>query len=387
MRQFTTGWNIRTMVFVTSAVLLASGCQHKAQEDVIRIGSVAPLTGAQSHYGKDNDNGARLAVDELNAKGVVIGGKKMKIELISEDDQADPRTATIVAQKLVDKQVKGVIGHLNSGASIPASKIYHDAGIPQISPSATAIAYTAQGFKSAFRVMTNDRQQGKVIGEYAVKKLGAKAVAIIDDRTAYGQGLADEVDKAVQASGGKVVSRQFTTDSATDFTAILTAIKAAGADVVFYGGMDPQGAPLVKQMRNLGIKAQYLGADGLKTLEFLHLAGKDGDGTIASMPGLPLDKMPGGKEFNQKFTAKYGAIQNYAPYAYDAVNVLIDAMVRAGSTEPAKYLPELHKTQFKGVTGDISFDDNGDIKAAAISLYQAKDGKWENLETIGGNAP
>lgn len=387
MRQFVIGQNFRTMVLIASAVLLASSCQQKAQENVIRIGSVAPLTGAQSHYGKDNDNGARLAVDELNAKGVIIGGKKMKIELISEDDQADPRTATIVAQKLVDKQVKGVIGHLNSGASIPASKIYHDAGIPQISPSATAIAYTAQGFNSTFRVMTNDRQQGKVVGEYAVKKLGAKAVAIIDDRTAYGQGLADEVDKSVLASGGKVVTRQFTTDSATDFTAILTAIKATGADVVFYGGMDPQGAPLVKQMRNLGLKAQYLGADGLKTLEYLHLAGKDGDSTIASMPGLPLEKMPGGKDFTQKFTAKYGPIQNYAPYAYDAVYVLIDAMVRADSIEPAKYLPELHKTQLKGVTGDISFDDKGDIKAAAISLYQDKNGTWENLETISGNAP
>ena len=371
---------------LTAALLALSGCQHKSADNVVRIGSVAPLTGAQSHYGKDNDNGARLAVDELNAKGVIIGGKKVTIELISEDDQADPRTATIVAQKLVDKQIKGVIGHLNSGTSIPASKIYHDAGIPQISPSATAIAYTAQGFKSAFRVMTNDRQQGKVLGEYAVKKLNNKSIAIIDDRTAYGQGLTDEVARTVETAGGKIVSRQYTTDNATDFTAILTAIKAANTDVVFYGGMDPQGAPLVKQMRNLGLQANYLGADGIKTLEFLTLAGKDGDATIASMPGLPLEKMPGGNEFNAKFTAKYGPIQVYAPYAYDAVNVLIDAMVRADSSEPAKYLPELHKTQYKGVTGDIAFDDNGDIKAVAITLYKAVNGKWELLETISGNA-
>ena len=372
---------------MAAALLLISGCQQKSASNVVRIGSVAPLTGAQSHYGKDNDNGARLAVDELNAKGVIIGGKQVTIELISEDDQADPRTATIVAQKLVDKQVKAVIGHLNSGTSIPASKIYHDAGIPQISPSATAIAYTAQGFKSAFRVMTNDRQQGKVLGEYAVKQLGKKSVAIIDDRTAYGQGLADEVAKAVEAAGGKVASRQYTTDNATDFTAILTAIKGANADVVFYGGMDPQGAPLIKQMRNLGLQANYLGADGIKTLEFLTLAGKDGDATIASMPGLPLEKMPGGKEFNARFTAKYGPIQVYAPYAYDAVNVLIDAMVRAGSSDPVKYLPELHKTQFKGVTGDIAFDDNGDVKAVAITLYKDVNGQWELLETLSGNAP
>lgn len=377
----------RVLGLLTAVILAISGCQQQRADNVVRIGSVAPLTGAQSHYGKDNDNGARLAVDELNAKGVSIGGKKVTIELISEDDQADPRTATIVAQKLVDKQVKGVIGHLNSGTSIPASKIYHDAGIPQISPSATAIAYTAQGFSTAFRVMTNDRQQGKVLGDYAVKNLGAKAVAIIDDRTAYGQGLADEVAKTVEAARGKVVSRQYTTDSATDFTAILTAIKATNADVVFYGGMDPQGAPLVKQMRNLGLQAHYLGADGMKTLEFLTLAGKAGEATIASMPGIPLDKLPGGKEFSAKFTAKYGPVQVYAPYAYDAVNVMVDAMVRAGSSEPAKYLPALRQTHFKGVTGDIAFDDNGDIKAAAITLNKAVNGKWEMLETVSGTAP
>ncbi|MBI3560148.1 MAG: branched-chain amino acid ABC transporter substrate-binding protein [Gammaproteobacteria bacterium] len=374
---------------ITVAVLLTAGlttgCQQKVDDSVVRIGSVAPLTGMQAHYGKDNDNGARLAVEELNARGVVIGGKKVTIEVLSEDDQADPRTATIVAQKLVDKQIKGVIGHMNSGASIPASKIYHDARIPQISPSATAISYTAQGFDTAFRVMTNDREQGKVVGEYAVKKLGAKAVAIIDDRTAYGQGLADEVEKTVLLAGGKIASRQFTTDHATDFTAILTAIKATHPDLVFYGGMDPQGAPLVKQMRNLGIQAQYLGSDGIKTLEFLSLAGKDGDGTIASMPGLPLDKMPGGKTFSDKFTAHYGPIQVYAPYAYDAMNVMVAAMVRAGSTDPAKYLAELHTIHYSGVTGDIAFDHNGDIKAAAITLYQAKNGKWEFLETITSN--
>jgi branched-chain amino acid transport system substrate-binding protein len=365
------------------SLVFFSGCSKQpADEGVIRIGSVAPLTGSQSHYGKDNDNGARLAIEELNAKGVTIGGKPVKFELVSEDDQADPKTATIVAQKLVDKHVKGVIGHLNSGTTIPASKIYYDAGLVQISPSATAIAYTKQGFKSAFRVMTNDSQQGRVLGEFAVKKLGAKNVAIIDDRTAYGQGIADEVEKAVVASGGSVVSRQYTTDSSTDFTAILTSIKSTSPDVVFYGGMDPQGAPLVKQMRNLGLTATYLGGDGLNTLDYLRLAGKYGEGTVASMPGLPIDQMPGGKSFQEKFNAKYGPIQVYAPYAYDAVMVMVDAMMRANSADPAVYLPEVAKTQYQGVTGNIAFDEKGDVKAAAITLYQAKGDKWEVLEVI-----
>ena len=367
------------------------GCGSKdssrdSNELTVKIGSAAPLSGPQAHLGKDNENGARLAIDEANARGVMIGGKKAKFVLIGEDDQADPRTATIVAQKFADQQVKGVIGHLNSGASIPASKIYADHGIVQISPSATAVAYTAQGFKTAFRVMTNDRQQGKVLGEYAVKKMGAKRVALIDDRTAYGQGLADEVEKAVKAAGGEVVAREYTSDRSTDFTAILTSIKGKSPEVVFFGGMDPQGAPIAKQMHGLGLKAKFLAGDGVQTHEFTKLAGTAAQGVTASMPGLPLDRMPGGKTFRERFNAKYGPIQNYAPYAYDAVNAMIEAMVRAGSPEPAKYLPELAKLRFTGVTGDIAFDAKGDILSGAITLYQVKGSHWEVLETVLGEA-
>jgi branched-chain amino acid transport system substrate-binding protein len=359
-----------------------------AGEMTVKIGQVSPLTGPQAHLGKDNDNGARLALEEINARGLIIGGKKIRFELISEDDQADPKTATIVAQKLVDAQVKGVIGHLNSGTSIPASKIYHDAGIPQISPSATAIKYTEQNYKTAFRTMTNDRQQGKVLGEFAVKKMAAKRVAIIDDRSAYGQGLADEVEKAVKASGGTVVAREYTNDRATDFTAILTSIKGKDPELVFFGGMDPQGAPMVKQMHGLGLNAKFLGGDGAQTTEFLKLAGKDSEGVTASSPGLPLDVMPGGKSFRDKFTAKYGAIQTYAPYAYDAVYALVEAMRIADSVEPSKYMAAIPKVRFTGVTGEIGFDEKGDVLGGAITLYRVKGGKWEVVETVmSGGAP
>lgn len=368
----------------TLALTLA-GCGKESDtttdgELLIKIGSVSPLTGPQSHLGKDNENGARLAVDELNAKGVTIGGKKARIELISEDDAADPKTATIVAQRLIDEHVAGVVGHLNSGTSIPASKLYSDAGIVQISPSATAVKYTAQGFKTAYRVMTNDEQQGRVVGAYAAK-LG-KRVAIIDDRSAYGQGLADEVEKAAKAAGAEVVAREYTSDKATDFTAILTAIKGKSPDVIFFGGMDPQAAPMVQQMKRLGITAQFLGGDGTQTAEFLHLAGADGEGVIASNPGLPLASMPGGKAFEQKFTAKYGKIQNYAPYAYDAVMVMVEAMERANSIDPRQYLPELAKTNHEGVTGNIRFDQKGDLAGGSVTLYQVKGGKWEPIETV-----
>jgi len=385
----------RMLMAVMATVVMMAACSKKDEapktangEMIVKIGQVSPLTGPQAHLGKDNDNGARLAIDEANARGVTLGGQRVKFVLLSEDDQADPKTATIVAQKLVDAQVKGVIGHLNSGASIPASKIYHDAGIPQISPSATAIKYTDQGFKTAFRTMTNDRQQGKVLGEFLVKKMGGKRVAIIDDRTAYGQGLADEVEKAVKASGGELVAREYTSDKATDFSAILTSIKGKKPDVLFFGGMDPQGAPMAKQMQSLGLKAKFLGGDGLQTTEFLKLASAAAEGVTASSPGLPIDSMPGGKAFRDKFTTKYGPIQTYAPYAYDAATAMITAMEKAGSAEPAKYLAELPKIRFAGVTGEIGFDAKGDVLGGAITLYRVKAGKWEVVETImSGTAP
>lgn len=365
---------------------LLAGCGQQEQAasgpEVIRIGSVAPLTGAQSHIGKDNDNGARLALEEINAQGLVLGGKPIRLELVSEDDAADPKTATNVAQKLVDQGVKAVIGHLNSGTTIPASKIYHDAGIPQISPSATATAYTAQGYNTAYRVMANDAQQGKALGQYAVTKLGAKKIAIIDDRTAYGQGLADEFEQAATAAGASVVAREYTSDKSADFTAILTSIKGKAADLVFFGGMDPQGGPMVRQMKRLGLSARLLGGDGLQNINFIQLGAADAEGVVASSPGLPLDAMPGGAEFKQKFEARYGPIQVYAPYAYDAVQILVAAMRRADSAEPAKVLAELPNTDHAGVTGPLRFDAKGDTAGGAVTLYQVRNGAWAVLETV-----
>lgn len=363
-----------------------SGCGKKAETDsditVIKIGSVSPLTGPQAHIGKDNENGARLAVDEINAQGLMLAGKKIKLELLGEDDQADPKTATIVAQKLVDQGVQAVIGHLNSGTTIPASKYYHDAGIPQISPSATAIAYTAQGYKTAYRVMANDEQQGRALGQFAVGKMGAKRIAVVDDRTAYGQGLADEFEKAAKAAGGTIVAREFTNDRATDFAAILTSIKGKSPDLLFFGGMDPQGGPMAQQMKRLGLNAKLLGGDGLQNINFIKLAGTDAEGVTASSPGLPLEAMPGGPAFKARFEAKYGAIQVYAPYAYDAVQVLVAAMKKADSADPAAVLAALPQTDHQGVSGQLRFDAKGDTQGGAVTVYQVKNGAWAVLETV-----
>ena len=349
---------------------------------VVRIGAAAPLTGPQAHLGKDNENGTRMAIDDANAKGIVIGGKKVHFELISEDDQADPRTATIVAQKLVDNKVSGVIGHFNSGTTIPAAKIYSDNGIPQISPSATAVSFTNQGFKTAFRVMANDAQQGRVLGEYAVKNLHAKKIAIIDDRTAYGQGLADEFIKAAKAAGGEIVAHEYTSDKAVDFTAVLTAVKGKQPDLLFFGGMDAQGGPMARQIKALALNVKLMMGDGGYTPEFVKLAGSAADGTYASLPGVPLDKMPSGKAFAERFVAKYQPIQLYAPYCYDAVNVMIAAMQKADSVEPAKYMHFLAGITYQGITAVIQFDGKGDIKGGAVTLYQVQQGKWQALETI-----
>ena len=366
------------------AIPAAPAAPAPKPEVVVKLGHVAPMTGPQAHLGKDNENGAVLAVEELNAQGLEIGGAKVKFELVAEDDQADPKQGSIVAQKLVDAKVNGVIGHLNSGTTIPASKLYADAGIPQVSGSATNPKYTQQGFATAFRVMANDVQQGKALGEFAAKQ-GVKTVAIVDDRTAYGQGLADEFKKAAETSGLKVVATEYTNDKATDFKAILTKIKSKKAELVFFGGMDAQGGPMVKQMKELGIKAKFLGGDGACTPEFMKLGGPASEGQYCSLPGMPLEKLAKGPEFKDKFAKKFGAeIQLYAPYVYDAVMVVADSMKRADSVEPAKYLPELGKTKYDGVTALIEFDPLGDLKGGAISVYQYKGGKLEYVETLGG---
>jgi len=358
-----------------------------AQDLVVKIGHVAPTSGAIAHLGKDNEYGARMAIDELNAKGVMIGGKKAKFELLPEDDAADPKQGTAAAQKLIDSKVNGVVGHLNSGTTIPASKLYFDAGIPQISPSATNPKYTRQGYKTAFRVVADDVHLGGTLGKYAVNTLKAKRVAIIDDRTAYGQGLAQEFEKSVVAAGGTSVGRQFTNDKATDFTAILTAIKATKPDVIFFGGMDAVGGPMMRQMKQLGISANFMGGDGICTGELPKLAAgtmADGQVVCAEAGGVEGQEKASLEKFKADFKTKFGIdVQLYAPYVYDAVNVIVDAMVRAGSAEPAKYLPALAATSgYKGVTGTIAFDEKGDIKNGALTLFTYKGGKREQIAVV-----
>ena len=371
---------------LTIAILSALASAPAAAQTVVKIGHVAPLTGAIAHLGKDNENGAKLAIEELNAKKIKIGGKEVSFELLSEDDAADPKQGTAAAQKLVDAKVAGVIGHLNSGTTIPASRLYKDAGIPQISPSATNPKYTQQGFATAFRVVAHDGQLGGTLGRFAVKETKATSIAIIDDRTAYGQGVADEFEKAVKAAGGKIVGREYTNDKATDFNAVLTKLKGAKPDLVFFGGMDAVAGPMLRQMKQLGLNAKFMGGDGICTGELAKLAGDamgDGQVVCAEAGGVTADKAKAMDDFKAKFKTKFNAdVQIYAPYVYDATMVMVAAMQKANSTDPKKYLPELAKISHDGVTGKISFDPKGDIKNGALTLDTYKAGKREQMRVV-----
>ncbi|MEJ5988857.1 branched-chain amino acid ABC transporter substrate-binding protein [Ramlibacter sp. PS3R-8] len=362
---------------VAMAIAAASGLAA-AQEQVVKIGHVAPLSGAQAHYGKDNENGVRMAIEDLNAQKIKIGGKTIKFEIQAEDDAADPKQGTAAAQKLCDAKVAGVVGHLNSGTTIPASKVYNDCGIPHVTGAATNPGLTKPGYKTTYRIIANDNALGAALALYAADTLKLKKVAIIDDRTAYGQGVAEVFKKTAQSKGMQVVDEQFTNTNATDFMAILTTIKSKNPDAIFYGGMDPQAGPMLRQMEQLGLaNVKYFGGDGICTSEIIKLAAgaKTLDNVICAEGGASLAKMPGGKAWKEKYDKKYpNQFQVYSPYTYDATFVLVDAMKRANSVDPKVYTKELAKTNFKGVTSTIVFESNGELKNASTTLYTYKGG-------------
>ena len=347
----------------------------------VKIGHVGPLTGGIAHLGKDNENGARLAVEEANAAGTKIGGKEVKFTFVAEDDQADPKTGTTVAQKLVDAKVAGVVGHLNSGTSIPASPIYNQAGIPVISGSATNPKLTEQGFKTQFRVVGRDDQQGPAIASYLATTKKPKLVAVIDDATAYGEGIANEVEKTLKAANIKVLPREKGTDKTTDWKAILTKLRGRNPDAVFYGGMDATGGPLLKQGRELGIKAVFSFGDGACTDEMTKLAGPASDGLLCSQAGIPPQAAD--KKFLEAYKKRFNTDPIlYAPFTYDAANLLISAMQKANTSDPKKYLPELQKIDFTGATGKIAFDEKGDRKDAEMTIFTMKGGKLTPIAIV-----
>jgi branched-chain amino acid transport system substrate-binding protein len=377
-------------VVLSLSCLFLPGLSHAqspspAAPRTVLIGLAAPLTGPSARIGKDLQNGAQLAIDDANRRHPTLGGQPVVYKLVSADDQSDPRTAVTVAQQLVEQRVIGVVGHWNTGCSVPASRVYRDAGIPQIAPASTGHAYTQQGFPTAFRIMGHDDASGAYTGAYAVKTLRAKRIAVIDDRTSFGSGLATQFIKGVEANGGKLVDRQYVSDKTTDFSGVLTALKAKQADLVFFGGLDVQAAQIVRRMRQLKFDATLLGAGGFVSQTFLTLAGPAGEGVTALEPGLPVARMPGGAAFDAQYRARYRApIELHAPFAYDAAATLIAASLQANTIDPAKLVTTLHALSRPGVTGTIAFDAQGNLKQPAFTLYQVRGGKWTVVDVLGG---
>lgn len=348
----------------------------------VKIAHAGPLTVKTPQLGKDDENGVALAVMHANEKKIKIDGKLVNFVMVSEDDQGDAKVGNTVAQKLVDAKVAAVIGHLNSGVSIPASDIYAKATppIPMISGSATNPTLTERNLKNVFRTVGRDDQQGPAIAAYIMSEMKAKKVALIDDKTAYGEGLVNEVDKTLKAGKVTILGRERTTDTETDFKSILTKVKAKNPDVVFYGGMDQTGGPMLKQARELGIKVPFVFGDGACTNEMQTLSKGAADGMVCSQAGLPAEAAS--KEFLTSFNAKFGEVKQYAPYFYDGAMAVIEAMKKANSTDPAKFGPELFNVSFTGATGPVQFDAKGDRKDAEITIFKMENGKVVPISII-----
>ncbi|TCW85906.1 branched chain amino acid ABC transporter substrate-binding protein [Burkholderia sp. SRS-46] len=367
-----------------SAVALSLACDPSHGQQVVRIGVSSPLTGVSASNGKDLENGVRLAVEEANARHLELGGQEVRFELDTVDDQGDPRIGVQVAQKLVDDGVAVVVGYYNSGVALPSAPIFAKAGIPLIDPAATNPAITRQGLKTVFRIIATDTQNSGNAGKYAVTVMKARRIAVMDDRTAFGQGAVEEFRKAVIAAGGQVVAAEYTNDKAVEFNAQLTNVKAANADLLYFGGLDNQAALITKRMKQLGMRVQFVGSGGIADSIFLNVAGPAAEGAMAWEYGRPIDTLPQGKAFAQKFKKRFGVdMLTYSPFAYDCAWVAIHAMQQANSAKPAEFLPALRATRYEGITGKIAFDANGDLQHPTSTLYQVKGGRWVPVTTIG----
>ena len=360
---------------LAAGALLATAAQAQDVQTV-KIAHAGPTSGGIAHIGKDTENGVRLAIDELNAQNLTIGGKKIKFEIAAEDDAGDPKQATAVAQKLCDQKVAGVVGHLQSGTTIPAAGIYNKCGIPHITTAATNPDVTKPGYNTTYRLIANDNALGAALAIYAADALKLKNVAVIDDRTAYGQGLADVFKETAKKKGMNVVASEFTTDKATDFMAILTNIRGKKPDAIFYGGLDSQSGPMLRQLEQLGLgNVKFFSGDGSCTEKLPELAGKVASvaNVTCATGGISVEKMAGGQDWKKRYDTKFpGAFQIYSPYAYDATMVLVDAMKRANSVDPKVYVPALRKTNYKGVTAQIQFTDKGELTQPAVTLNAYK---------------
>ena len=362
-----------SMVPLLGVMAIALAGNANAQEQVVKIGHTGPLSGANAFAGKDNENGVRLAIEELNARKIMVAGKALKFELHSEDDQCDAKSGVNAAQKLVDSGVKFVMGPYCSGVAIPASRVYSEGGA-MMSTVGTNPKVTQGGYKNLFRIVAADNQIGSSMAVYAANVLKVKKVGVIDDRTAFGQGVADEFVKEAKNLGLTVVGQEFTTDKSVDFSSILTNLKSKQPEVIFFGGYAPQAAPLTRQMKQLAMPAKLLGGDTLCSPEMGKLAADAVNDTVfCAQGGSILEKATDGPAFKAKYKKRFNLDADaYAASFYDQTMFIGQAMQKANSTDPNKVGAEIYKSSYRGVAGTYAYDEKGNMKQAPVTVFTFK---------------
>lgn len=368
-----------TVATSAKAPAQAPAAAAPAGAQVVQIAAVGPLTGGIAHIGKDVANGVQLAIDEANAAKPSLGGKPVFFQFLSEDDAGDPKQAAAVAQRLCDKGVVAVVGHVQSGASIPASAVYDKCGIVQITPATSNPEYTQHGYRHAFRLIANDDQLIAGLAKTAIGKYAIKRVAIVDDRTAFGQGLAKVFSQVAKDNGVEVAAQEYTNDKASDFMGILTSIKGKKVDAILFGGLDAQAGPMLRQMEQLGMgKVHLIGGDAICTEKLPELAGgvPAVENVVCALGGAGVEQLAGGKEWLERYNAKYpGEFQMYSPYAYAGAQLIVHAIEAANSADSKQFLPLIAGAQFDSLIGRIQFTPTGEMAAPQISLYTFRGGK------------
>ncbi len=361
------------------AMLLVLACTSAlALAQTLRIGVAAPLSGDIEHLGQGIVQGAKMAVDDINASGGVrVGTRRIKLELIVADDKADPRTAVEVAQRLISDGAVAVVGHLNSGCSIPAAHLYGAGRVVQISPSSSNPLYTALKLDTAFRVVANDRRQAEVMAFYAARTLGIKTVAVLTDDTTYGDILTSAFANAADLLGVRVLFQGAIPEAVPNIDQALAMIKAIGPDAVYFGGMDLHAAQISSALHGLGIKTHLLLGDGACSKQFITAAKESAANPMYCSNGdIELSTLPKGSEFAVRFKKRYGTDPTvYAPYAHDALQAIAHAIASAGTTDREKVIRAMRRVTLTGVTGQIGFDANGDLIDAPISIFTNRGGE------------
>ncbi|KAB2917893.1 MAG: branched-chain amino acid ABC transporter substrate-binding protein [Hyphomicrobiaceae bacterium] len=344
------------MLAVAASFACATGAAAQ-----IKFGVAGPLTGGSAAFGAQLKHGVEQAVEDINAAGGIFG---QKIQLSVGDDRADPKEGVSVANKFVGDGVKFVIGHFNSGVTIPSSDVYQENGILMITPAATNPKVTDRNLWNVFRICGRDDQQGGVAGSIIAAKFKGKRVAVVHDKTTYGQGLADETRKAMNAKGVKEVFFEGVNKDDKDFTALVSKLKAANPDLVYWGGLHDTGGIILRQMRDQGLKAPMMGGDGITDDEFAVIAGPGAEGTLMTFSPDPRTN-PQNKNIVEVFRKKRGfEPQAYTLYSYAAVQIYKQAAEQAKSLDPKKVAEVMHSGKaFKTVLGDIAFDKKGDVSS------------------------